>query len=79
MKFRMGRLDVGMPVLAIEDERIGWTRSFRCLLSRFAVLVGDDGEPPRFESRPHMNGHILDVLGHRYLCSDKFACCWSAL
>ena len=71
----MGRFDVGMPVLAIEDERIRRSRSFGRLLSSFAVLVRvwNDGEPPRLERRLHMDGHIVDVLGHRYLCSDELA------
>lgn len=78
----MSRFDEGMPVLAIEDESIRWSRSFHCLFWSFSVLFGkvwNNGETPGLESRLHMDGHILDVLCHRYLCSDEFAWFRSAL
>lgn len=68
----MSRFDEGMPVLAIEDERIRRSRGFRCLFS-FLLRVFDDREPPGLESRLHMDGHIVGVLGHRYFRSDEFA------
>lgn len=71
----MSRFDEGMPVLAIEDERIRRSRGFRCHLLR----IWDDREPPGFGSRLHMDGHIVGVLGHRYFCCDEFAWFGSAL
>lgn len=72
MKLWMSRFDEGMPVLAIEDERIRRSRGFRYLLSLF-LRIRDDGESPGLEIRLHTDGHIVGVLGHRYFCSDEFA------